>query len=154
MQIGPAPARTDEWGGTLQNRTRFSRHLIENIRRACRDDFIIGLAVSNARSYDANLSAQELYEIVALHYASGHVDYVTVGAGSYLEFDAIIPPFTHGEKLTTPLTAQLKQVAKHAAITAEAGIRTQDNAQDTLAAGRANFGFHRARANRRSAFGR
>lgn len=132
-------SRTDDWGGSLQNRTRFSRQLIDNIRRACGEDFIIGLAISYAPSYAVNLSAQELCDIVALHDATGNVDYVTVGAGSYLEFDAIIPPFTHGEKLTTPLTAQLKQVVKHAAITAEAGIRTPDNAEDILRAGQADL---------------
>ncbi len=132
-------ARADDWGGSLQNRTRFSRTLIENIRRACGEDFIIGLAISYAPSYSVNLSGQELCEIVALHDATGHVDYVTVGAGSYLEFDAIIPPFTHGEKLTTPLTAQLKAQAKYAVITSEAGIRTPQNAEDVLASGQADL---------------
>ena len=37
--------RTDKWGGSLENRTRFSRTIIENIRRACGEDFIIGLDV-------------------------------------------------------------------------------------------------------------
>ena len=132
-------ARADEWGGSLQNRTRFSRLLIENIRRACGEDFIIGLAISYAPSYKVNLSAQELCEIIALHDATGHVDYVTVGAGSYLEFDSIIPPFTQGEKLTTPLTAQLKAQVNHAVITAEAGSRTPENAEDILRASEADL---------------
>jgi thioredoxin reductase len=131
--------RDDQWGGTLQNRTRFSRLLIEEIRRTCGQDFIIGLAVSYSTSYDVTLSAESLCEIVALHDATGHVDYVTVGSGSYLEFDAIIPPFTHGEKLTTPLTAQLKGIVKHAAITSEAGIRTPDNAETVLGSGEADL---------------
>ena len=38
--------RDDRWGGSLENRTRFSRALIENIRRACGEDFIVGLAIS------------------------------------------------------------------------------------------------------------
>ena len=38
--------RTDRWGGSLENRVRFSRTLLERIRDACGDDFIIGLAVN------------------------------------------------------------------------------------------------------------
>ena len=131
--------RTDKWGGSLENRTRFSRTLIENIRRACGDDFIIGLAISYSTAYSVTLSAENLCEIISLHDSTGHVDYVTCGYGGYLDFEGIIPPFTHGEKLTTPMTAQLKAVVKHAAITSEAGIRTPENAETILASGEADL---------------
>ncbi|MDB5663965.1 FAD-dependent oxidoreductase [Cypionkella sp.] len=131
--------RDDKWGGSLENRTRFSRTLVENIRRACGEDFIVGMAVSYSTAFSATLSAENLCEIIALHDETGHLDYVTVGAGSYLEFDAIIPPFTHGEKLTTPLTAQLKALAKHIKVTSEAGIRTPENGEQVIAAGAADL---------------
>ncbi len=131
--------RSDKWGGTLENRTRFSRTLIENIRRACGEEFIIGLAISYSTAYSVTLSAENMCEIIALHDATGHVDYVTCGYGSYLEFEGIIPPFTHGEKLTTPLTSQLKAIVKHAAITSEAGVRTPENAETIVASGEADL---------------
>ncbi|MGQ0610037.1 MAG: oxidoreductase [Paracoccaceae bacterium] len=131
--------RDDEWGGSLENRTRFSRRLIESIRRECGEDFIVGLAVSYSPGFDVTLSAESLCEIVDLHDATGHVDYVTVGYGSYLEFEGIIPAFTKAEKLTTPLTAQLRSLVRHAAITAEAGVRTPDNAETIIASGEADL---------------
>jgi 2,4-dienoyl-CoA reductase-like NADH-dependent reductase (Old Yellow Enzyme family)/thioredoxin reductase len=131
--------RTDQWGGTLEGRTRFSRQLIEGVRRACGESFIVGLAISYSEAYEVTLGAEALCEIVALHDRTGHVDYVTVGAGSYLEFEAIIPPFTHGEKLTTPLTAQLKSVLSHAVVTSEAGIRTPENGEAIIASGLADL---------------
>ncbi len=131
--------RDDRWGGSLENRTRFSRTLIENIRRACGEDFIIGLAISYSPAYEVTLQTESLCEIIALHDATGHVDYVTCGAGSYLEFEAIIPPFTHAEKLTTPMTAQLKGIVRHAVITSEAGVRTPENAETILSAGEADL---------------
>jgi 2,4-dienoyl-CoA reductase-like NADH-dependent reductase (Old Yellow Enzyme family) len=132
--------RDDRWGGSLENRTRFSRLLIERIRRDCGEDFIIGLAISYSPSFSGTtLTAEQLCEIVALHDATGHVDYITVGYGSYLEFEGIIPAFTMGEKLTTPLTTQLKSIVRHAAITSEAGIRTPDNAETILASGEADL---------------
>lgn len=131
--------RDDEWGGSLANRTRFSRRLIEAIRRECGEDFIVGLAVSYSPAFDVTLSAESLCEIIDLHDATGHVDYVTVGYGSYLEFEGIIPAFTKAEKLTTPLTAQLKGLVRHAAITSEAGVRTPDNAETIIASGEADL---------------
>ncbi|GAB1481075.1 FAD-dependent oxidoreductase [Paracoccaceae bacterium] len=131
--------RDDRWGGSLENRTRFSRTLIENIRRACGEDFIVGLAISYAPAYSETLQDASLCEIIALHDATGHVDYFTCGAGSYLEFEAIIPPFTHAEKLTAPMTAQLKGVVRHALITSEAGVRTPENAETILSGGEADL---------------
>jgi 2,4-dienoyl-CoA reductase-like NADH-dependent reductase (Old Yellow Enzyme family) len=131
--------RTDDWGGSLENRTRFSRDLIARIRAACGPEFIIGLAISYSPGYRVTLQADDLAEIIALHDATGDVDYVTVGYGSYLEFDGIIPPFTHGEKLTTPMTALLKSRVKHALITAEAGVRTPENAETILSSGEADM---------------
>ncbi len=132
-------SRDDAWGGSLENRTRFSRTLIDRIRKACGEDFIIGLAISYSPGYSVTLSAESLCEIIALHDATGHLDYITCGYGSYLEFDGIIPPFTHGEKLSTPLTAQLKGIVKHAVITSEAGVRTPDNAETILRSGEADL---------------
>ncbi|MES2665348.1 MAG: FAD-dependent oxidoreductase [Pseudomonadota bacterium] len=133
-------SRDDQWGGSLQNRTRFSRLLIDRIRATCGEDFILGLAISYSPTFSGTtLSADSLCEIIDLHDRTGHVDYVTVGYGSYLEFDGIIPPFTHAEKLTTPLTAQLKALVKHAAITSEAGVRTPENAETILASGEADL---------------
>ena len=131
--------RRDRWGGSLENRTRFSRTLIERIRRTCGEDFIVGLAISWSAAYSVTLSVEDLCEIVALHDATGHIDYVTVGYGSYLDFEGIIPAFTSGEKLTTPLTTQLKAIVKHARITSEAGIRTPDNAESIIASGEADL---------------
>ena len=131
--------RTDQWGGSLQNRTRFSRLLIERIRKSCGEDFIIGLAISHSTAYSVTLSAESICEIIALHDATGHVDYVTCGFGSYLDFEGIIPAFTHGEKLTSPITAQLKAIVRHAVITSEAHIRTPENAESILASGQADL---------------
>ncbi len=131
--------RTDRWGGSHENRTRFSRELIDRIRKTCGEDFVIGLAISYSTAYSVTLSAENLCEIVALHDATGHVDYVTCGYGSYLDFEGIIPAFTSGEKLTTPLTTQLKALVKHARITSEAGIRTPDNAETIIASGEADL---------------
>jgi NADPH-dependent 2,4-dienoyl-CoA reductase/sulfur reductase-like enzyme len=131
--------RTDQWGGSLEGRTRFSRELIERIRRACGEGFIVGLAVSYSTAYEVTLGAEALCEILDLHDRTGHVDYVTVGAGSYLEFESIIPPFTHAEKLTTPLTQQLKSVLKHAVVTSEAGVRTPENGEAIIASGLADL---------------
>ena len=131
--------RDDQWGGSLHNRTRFSRLIIEGIRKACGDDFIIGLAISHDANYPVTLQAEALCEIVALHDAVGDVDYVTCGAGSYLDFGRIIPPFTEPDTLTVPITTQLMGITQHAKVIAEAGIRTPDVGEQVIASGAADL---------------
>ena len=131
--------RDDDWGGSLTNRTRFSRRIIEGIRRTCGDDFIIGLAVSTSDSQDVLLSVEALSEIVALHDATGDVDYITCGHGGYLDFERLMPTFLFGEKLTAPVTEVLKRVVKHAVVTSEAHVRTPENAESVISSGQADL---------------
>lgn len=131
--------RDDDWGGSLENRTRFSRRIIEGIRRACGEDFIIGLAVSTSDAYDVTLSVESLLETVALHDATGHVDYVTCGHGGYLDFERLMPTFLFGEKLTAPVTERMKAALGHAKVISEAHIRTPENAEAVIASGQADL---------------
>lgn len=131
--------RTDEWGGSLENRTRFSREILRRIRAACGEDFIIGLSVSDDPATSVFPSRDEMVEIVALHDAEGLMDYVTVGAGSYVDFQKIIPSFQYPENLGADLAERLKQAGLQARVTAEANIRTPENANTVLGAGQADL---------------
>ncbi|MCT8330878.1 oxidoreductase [Albidovulum sediminis] len=131
--------RDDRWGGSLENRTRLSRTIIEGIRRACGEDFIIGLAISTSDSHDVLLQGESLAEIVAMHDATGHIDYVTCGHGGYLDFERLMPTFLYGEKLTAPFTEELRKIVRHAKVTSEAHVRTPENAEAIIASGQADM---------------
>lgn len=131
--------RDDEWGGSLENRTRFSRRVIEGIRQRCGEDFIVGLAVSTSDAQDVTLSVESLLETIAYHDATGHVDYITCGHGGYMDFERLMPTFMFGEKLTAPVTEQIKAVVKHAKVTSEAHVRTPENAEAVIASGQADM---------------
>lgn len=131
--------RDDKWGGSLENRTRFSREICHRIRKACGDDFVIGLAINDEPDVPAALGREALCEIIALHDAEQAMDYVTCGSGSYFDFYKLMPTFLYPEKLTVDLTTDLMSVVKHARVTSEAHIRTPDNAEDILRSGQADL---------------
>lgn len=124
--------REDQWGGSLENRTRISREILTRIRETCGRDFIVGLSVSDEPDYTVALSRPELAEIVRLHDEQGLIDYVTCGTGSYLDFYKIMPTFLYPEKLGTDLATVLKGVVKKALVVAESHIRTPENAETVL----------------------
>ncbi|MGI9491606.1 MAG: FAD-dependent oxidoreductase [Geminicoccaceae bacterium] len=126
--------RTDRFGGSLENRLRFTVRIIEGIRKITDDAFIIGLAISGAEGYPGGLSVADKQEIVAWLDARGLVDYVTVGAGSYLnDFAHIVPSFLTEPMLGPPVAAEIKKVVKHAKVQAEARIRTPANGEQVVA---------------------
>ncbi|PWE54653.1 oxidoreductase [Metarhizobium album] len=131
--------REDQWGGSLENRTRMSREILTRIRAVCGPDFIIGLAVSDEPDVKVALQRDELAEIVKLHDDLGLIDYVTCGSGGYLDFYKLMPTFLYPEKLGADLAAVLKGVVSHAVVIAESHIRTPENAETVLGEGAADL---------------
>ncbi|WP_432447781.1 FAD-dependent oxidoreductase [Aliiroseovarius marinus] len=131
--------REDQWGGAFENRLRFGLRIQDGIRTACGNDFIIGLSISVAPNDPLGLSIDELVEIAAAHDATGQLDYVTCGTGSYVEFDKVMPSFVYGEKLSVDVTARLKARLVTAKVQSESQIRTPENARDVLKAGQADM---------------
>jgi 2,4-dienoyl-CoA reductase-like NADH-dependent reductase (Old Yellow Enzyme family) len=132
--------RTDRWGGSLENRVRFTVEILSRIRRMAGDDFIIGLTVSGAEPVPGGLTIADKQEILAYLDERGLMDYVSCGTGSYLnDFSRIVPSFHFDMKLGVPDAAAYKAVLKHSLVTAEARIKTPQNAEDVLAAGHSDL---------------
>jgi 2,4-dienoyl-CoA reductase-like NADH-dependent reductase (Old Yellow Enzyme family) len=131
--------RTDGWGGSFEARMRFSATLLDRVRAACGDDFIVGLAVSLDPGTAPSLAVEELQEIVAWHDERALMDYVTCGTGSYFDFFTIMPTSLYPARLGEPHAAALKAVTQHARVQAESHIRTPQAAEEVLAAGHADM---------------
>ncbi len=127
--------RDDRWGGSLENRTRLSVSVMNSIREACGDDFIIGMSLSYSDHTPYTLTLEDFQEIITLHDRSGNLDYVSCGSGNYIDWERLMPTFVYGEKLGAPLAAALKSVVKQAKVTAESHIRTPENADYVVASG-------------------
>ncbi|EQB50337.1 NADH:flavin oxidoreductase/NADH oxidase [Colletotrichum gloeosporioides Cg-14] len=65
--------RTDKYGGSLENRSRFLFEVIRGIRQKCKPDFQIGLRVSLER-YGVPLT--EMYEVLARSVREEEIDYL------------------------------------------------------------------------------
>ena len=131
--------RTDRWGGSFENRMRFSSEILRRIRERCGDDFIIGMGVSADPDSPAMLSVEELARTVGWHDERRLMDYVSCGTGSYFDFFKIIPPSLFPQRLGEPYAAALKAVCRNALVQAESHIRTPAAAEAVLAAGHADM---------------
>ena len=128
--------REDAWGGSLENRLRFVTEIANGIRKACGPDFIVGMTVSGAEPYPGGLTMADKQEIFAWLDERGLADYFSCGTGSYInKFTTIVPGFHHPTPLGTDDAAAIKQVVKHALVTAEARVKTPERAEAAIAGG-------------------
>jgi 2,4-dienoyl-CoA reductase-like NADH-dependent reductase (Old Yellow Enzyme family) len=70
--------RGDLYGGSLANRMRFSLEVLEAMRRATGDDFVVGLRMSGDEMLEGGLSREEMAEIAVTHAQSGLIDYLNI----------------------------------------------------------------------------
>ena len=131
--------RDDRWGGSFDNRMRFSRELLERIRREVGEDFIVGLAVNMDPTSKVSQTIEQLQEIVAYHDRRELMDYVTCGTGGYFNFSDLIPNVFAADKLGAPFAEALKQVAKFARVQCESHVRTPENADYVVSSGQADM---------------
>ena len=131
--------RGDEWGGSFDNRMRFSSAIYDGIRKTCGDDFICGLAVSIDPKAGAVQTIDDLVEAIAWHDERTLIDYLTVGTGSYWGGANIIPTAFEQASTGEAHAACLKAAVKHARVQCEARVTTPDNAERILASGSADM---------------
>jgi len=81
--------RTDRWGGSLENRLRFTWGVLEAIRAAVGPEFIVGLRMVADEDWDRGLSRAEGVEIARRLAASGKVDFLNLIRG-HIETDAAL----------------------------------------------------------------
>ena len=131
--------RDDRWGGSLENRCRFSREVLERVRKYTGEDFIVGLGLSCDPETEVALSLEELVEIVAWHDEQGLMDYATCGSGSYFDFYKIMPTFLYPDKMGPPFAEAIKQGCSNAVVQSESHIRTPENANTVIGSGQADM---------------
>jgi NADPH-dependent 2,4-dienoyl-CoA reductase/sulfur reductase-like enzyme len=71
--------RTDEYGGSTQNRARFAIEVCDAIRRHCGEDFVIEYRCSGDEIAPGSMHIDETIELVG--YLKGHIDILHVSAG-------------------------------------------------------------------------
>jgi N,N-dimethylglycine/sarcosine dehydrogenase len=74
--------RADRYGGSLENRMRFSLEVLAAIRRAVSETFIVGVRISGNEFIEGGLGPAELQEISRRLTGSGLLDYLSVSAGA------------------------------------------------------------------------
>jgi 2,4-dienoyl-CoA reductase-like NADH-dependent reductase (Old Yellow Enzyme family)/thioredoxin reductase len=82
--------RTDDYGGPVENRTRFLREILEAIRAEVGADFPVGIRLVSDEEVEGGLVPPDVAQIAAQ--VEPLVDFVDVSLGSYYRFYKMLSP--------------------------------------------------------------
>jgi 2,4-dienoyl-CoA reductase-like NADH-dependent reductase (Old Yellow Enzyme family)/thioredoxin reductase len=108
--------RTDEYGGSLENRFRFLGETLTKVRARMGRDFVIGIRILSSDMFPGGLDVDDAVQIAKMIEATGTVDYISVSMGLYRSLHFMIPshysgfePGYQGE-FTRKLKAEIKSL--------------------------------------------
>jgi mycofactocin system FadH/OYE family oxidoreductase 2 len=130
--------RTDEYGGTFENRLRFSREVIDEVRRRAGADWVVGVRISLTDFVPGSLDVGDAIRVAQELERSGGIDYVNVTAAGYHNIWRAIEPSDEPDGYLVDLTAQVKAAVSLPVFTV-GGIKDAALAEEILAAGKADM---------------
>jgi 2,4-dienoyl-CoA reductase-like NADH-dependent reductase (Old Yellow Enzyme family)/thioredoxin reductase len=108
--------RTDEYGGSQENRFRFALDVYAAVRAAVGDDFAVGYRMSGDEFIDGGLTLDDT-KILAKKLESAGVDFLDISAGIYESVDIIAPPIGMPLGCLVFLAAEIKGMVEVPIIT-------------------------------------
>lgn len=133
--------RTDQYGGSLQNRMRFIEEIATAVRARVGDDFVLGLRISGE---ERDVEAIDKNEVIAVCEAldqKNAYDYYHVIAGTSASLSGaihIVPPMYYDTGYVAPFAAKVKAVVK-APVMVTGRINQPQIAEQILSEGGADF---------------
>jgi len=104
--------RSDEYGGSLDNRLRFGLEVLTEIRRQVGGDFVVGARISGDERTPGGLTARDMAAIARRLAESGLVDFLSIiggGAHTYALQAAVVPNMSFATGVFVPLAALIKE---------------------------------------------
>ena len=130
--------RTDQYGGSLDNRLRFALEVLGEVRRQVGPAFVVGARISGDEFTRGGLTAEDMAEIARRLAASGVVDFLSIiggGAHTYHLQAAAVPNMSFPHAVYVHLAAAIKRAAPGMPIFHASRIVEPTHAERVLAEG-------------------
>ncbi|MFM9270632.1 dimethylglycine demethylation protein DgcA [Halomonas elongata] len=129
--------RTDQWGGSFENRMRFGMEVLKAVREEVGDDFVVGMRICGDEFHPDGLSHDDMKQIAAYYDATGQIDFFGVvgsGCDTHDTLANVIPNMSYPPEPFLHLAAGIKEVVKVPVIHAQ-NIKDPNQANRILEGG-------------------
>lgn len=133
--------RSDDYGGSFENRLRIVEETIAATRRGAGDEMVIGIRLSGEEKDHDGIEADEMLEVVDALGGNAALDYLNVTAGTSAGLAGsthIVPSMRFDAAYTKPLSAAIKKVVQKPVFVA-GRINQPQIAEQVLADGAADM---------------
>ncbi len=132
--------RTDEYGGSLENRARFTIEILDRVRELCGEDFVIEARVSADEIKPGGMGYEETLKYIAL--IKDKIDILHVSAGVHGEFEYMKywwQNYMMDREYNVHYAASIKKEFPDLLINTVGSIMSIDRAEEIIASGKADF---------------
>ncbi len=129
--------RTDQYGGSFENRMRFVSEIIAGIKNACGKEFPVVVRYSADEFTSYGIKLEEGVKIGQALEKAG-ADALDISSGTYESMETIIEPITYPEGWRSNLAASVREAVKIPVITVGA-IKRPVTAEEILQQKKADF---------------
>lgn len=102
--------RTDEYGGSLENRMRFALQVIEAVRATIGQDYTMGIRLCADEMIPGGLTLENTREMARLFEATGKIDFMDLSIGTFYNLYLVGATMHTPLGYTIPLAAGIKEV--------------------------------------------
>ncbi len=132
--------RTDEYGGSLENRARFAIEVLDRVRQRCGEDFVIEYRMSADEIHPDGMHFEETLKFVEM--IQHKVDILHVSAGLHGELQYMRnwwPNYLMDRMYNVHYAADIKKAFPNLLVCTVGSIMNVHMAEEILAAGQADF---------------
>lgn len=128
--------RAGKYGGSIENRTRFAREIVEKAKQAAGSDFPIWVRINGSDDVEGGITLEEVLRQASILAQAGS-DAISVSVGLEFWSPLSMPCYAVPEGLNVPTAAKVKEVVKVPVITA--GRITPELAEEIVREGKTDF---------------
>ncbi|MBW9095575.1 NAD(P)-binding protein [Microbacterium jejuense] len=132
-------ARTDEYGGDLEGRTRLPRQVLRAVRDRVGDDFTVGIRIVANEFHPEGLDGVAMRDVIARLRAEVRLDFLDLAAGGYHNVHYVFPSSPMPYAWLRDDVAAVKAANPDIPVFGVGAARSVEEAEEVLASGVADM---------------